>query len=140
MQVFGKDPVAAQTIYYKIVPGRKYRLSFFMKTEKVIPAKQGGGPCANFANNGNNWFPQRKPVGPPPGSFMKPSIPAKRSKKEIPICGCVSSTVQAKSGSTMSDWRKLPNKFFHSRFEPPKGSFSAAVFRESSHRGDKSGT
>ena len=84
MQVFGKDPVAAQTIYYKIVPGRKYRLSFFMKTEKVIPAKQGGGSCANFANNGNNWFPQRKPVGTTPWVFYETVYTGKAQQKGNP--------------------------------------------------------
>ena len=84
MLVSGKNPNAAQTIYHKIIPGRKYRLSFFMKCENVVPSSRNGGPCANFANNGNNWFPQRRPTGTTPWVFYETVYTGKEQKKGNP--------------------------------------------------------
>ena len=80
----GDNPNAAQTIYRKILPGKKYRLSFFMKTEDVKLSGRSGGPCANFANNGNNWYPQRKPLGTTPWIFYETVYTGKEQIKGNP--------------------------------------------------------
>ncbi len=84
MQISGKDPNLPQTIYHKIIPGKKYRLSFFMKTENIVPSQRNGGACANFANNGNNWFPQRKPQGTTPWIFYETVYTGKAQLKGNP--------------------------------------------------------
>ena len=84
MQIFGKDPLVAQTIYKKLIPGKKYRLSFFVKTENVVISKRSGGVCANFANMGNNWYPVRKPSGTLPWIFHETVYTAKPQTKGNP--------------------------------------------------------
>ena len=84
MLVSGTNPTAAQTIYYNLVSGKKYRLSFFMKLENVVPSQRNGGACANFANRGNNWFPQRRPTGTTPWVFYETVYTAKAQEKGNP--------------------------------------------------------
>jgi hypothetical protein len=55
-----------------------------MKCENVVPSSRNGGPCANFANNGNNWFPQRRPTGTTPWVFYETVYTGKEQKKGNP--------------------------------------------------------
>lgn len=41
----------------KLKPSTKYRLSFFLKFDNVVPLKKGGGVYGNVYAGGNRWFP-----------------------------------------------------------------------------------
>ena len=45
-------------------PDTKYRLSFYMKTEDVVPLKKGGGACMRLSIFGTNSFhPKQRIIG-----------------------------------------------------------------------------
>lgn len=79
MKISGKNPMISH--YFKnMKPGKRYRLSFYMKTKGVKLFSRGGGACANYANRGNNWYPQYKPSGDTPWRFYQVVYTAKDSK------------------------------------------------------------
>lgn len=79
MKISGKNPMVCH--YFRgLKPGKRYRLSFFMKTEGVKLSSRQGGACANFANGGNKWYPRHKPVGDTPWRFYQTVYTAKPGK------------------------------------------------------------
>ncbi|MBQ7696516.1 MAG: DUF4838 domain-containing protein [Lentisphaeria bacterium] len=79
MKLSGKDPLIPQYLP-QIKAGKRYRLSFYMKTKGIKVSRKGGGACANFASGGNNWYPRFKPVGDTPWRFYQVEYTAKQSK------------------------------------------------------------
>ena len=41
----------------RLKPNTKYRLSYFVRYENVVPAKKGGGVYSNVWTEGQNWYP-----------------------------------------------------------------------------------
>ena len=41
----------------RLKPNMKYRLSYFVRFENVVPAKKGGGVYSNVWTEGQNWYP-----------------------------------------------------------------------------------
>ncbi len=55
-----------QTLH-QLKPGKKYRLSYYVKLENVVPLSRGGGACVQIWNTTKNfWFP---------GTFLSGTMP-----------------------------------------------------------------
>ena len=59
-----------QTLY-KLVPCKKYRLTYYVKLENVVPLKRGGGACLQIWNTKKNfWFPLTRLTGTMPWTLQ----------------------------------------------------------------------
>ncbi len=47
-------------------PNTKYELSYYVRTENVVPANRGGGAVVNIWDDKNRWFPQNPITGTTP--------------------------------------------------------------------------
>ena len=47
-------------------PDTKYELSYYVRTENVVPANRGGGAVVNIWDDKNRWFPQNPITGTTP--------------------------------------------------------------------------
>ena len=47
----------------KLAPGKRYRLSYYVKLDNVVPADQNGGVSVGLWTGRNRWFPKKRLTG-----------------------------------------------------------------------------
>jgi hypothetical protein len=70
----------SQKVYLK--PATRYRVSYFVKIDEIVPRSQESGVCLNIWTDRNRWFPQNKLTGTTP--WLKQSFEFETGADEKP--------------------------------------------------------
>ncbi len=80
-----KGYFCAKQFLPQLKPGQKYRLSYFIKTEKIVSGIRTGGGVVNIWDTDNRWFPKQGFTGDNNWTFQQFEFttPAKAGKNSV---------------------------------------------------------
>ena len=82
MKLSGKDPLIPQYLP-QIKVGKRYRLSFYMKTKGIKVSRKGAAPVPTSLREATTGIPASSPWGTPRGASIRWSIPQNKAREPL---------------------------------------------------------